>query len=677
MVTVLLYAQVPMSLETSDITSHLEPVAPSQALENLRLESQLHNQQTAQQGLISTALTEVTQFWNGTNNSDKELKRLESGIAGQLKAGNQAQADQLAQESGSAIEADSRALSTAGQIDQYGTALINSVGLFMPGKIGFAITGAAAALESYKPKEKASFSEKAIDVGLGISKAVGLKAAFVYAADNSWSLAGSAVGLGAASRIADVALNRATYLDDSTGQYSLSLGAVRTLDSATNTTALASDVASFLVARGAMGKLGLTTLGAGGENKLFSTIATAGIFGGSKAGTDEIVRQSKEGVFEPGQLGTRVLASAATNMLGAVIGGRAAAIESIKAPEAANVGATRFSAGEFTTKDIRSAGNNFPGSTSREYLMVGDKLPVSDLMSKSDQAFTLTRVRAVVGGVPAGPEQSLLIQHSGVSAPEAAKLAANADLIASCDPSELPLFLRSKHIIPSAQSLWLTQDGAGMLRFSNLFPSVLRAGESQPVALGPKTVSELLRSSQTPSYLEDTHDIAAIARAMEQFRTPVTYFTGGADSILFEMPDKNILKITDKPWDKSWGSRTIDTPSGKVQIDAPILAKPQTIRTTGSDFEDAAITYFVQQRLSTPVSTAALRSFDHLIEQDGTYKFWDNDFQMHGRNQLGEDPKTRRLYLLDYDAVRLPHLLPEKSDGHGPSITSILRRYDP
>ncbi|MBP9094653.1 hypothetical protein KBI23_26775, partial [bacterium] len=139
--------------------------------------------------------------------------------------------------------------------------------------------------------------------------------------------------------------------------------------------------------------------------------------------------------------------------------------------------------------------------------------------------------------------------------------------------------------------------------------------------------------------------------------------------IAFELPNRSILKITDRGWDPSWGSREIWTKDGMRQIDAPILQKPQTI-----DLPEALVTYFVQKRLVSPVAAKDVKLFDALIEKDAKFKFWDNDFKDHGRNQLGYDERSRQVYLIDYDAVRLPHLVPEQARGGGTSW--FPRRYD-
>lgn len=333
----------------------------NQALESLRHESQAHKQQNADRGLIGVAVTTVTEFWHGSAASAGKIDSLATEIAASIKAGDSKRTAALEKEAQTAILADQKALRAASQIDQYGSGLIKSVGLFMPGKYGYALTAATAALDTYKPGAQGakgttgegtaarpgertghSFLEQTVDMGLGVTKAVGLKASFAYAASHNWGIAGSAVGLGVASRVAEVTLNRSTY-ESTNGQYSAGLGASRIFAASTDTSALASDAISFVVARGALGKLNQS--GALVESKMLSSVVAGGIFGASKGSSDEVIRQVKAGVFEPGQFATHVAAGAATNMIGAAIGAKAGEIRALNPSGRAN-----FQAGESSVK---------------------------------------------------------------------------------------------------------------------------------------------------------------------------------------------------------------------------------------------------------------------------------------------------------------------------------------
>lgn len=730
----------------------------NQALESLRRESQAHKQQNADRGLIGVAVTTVTEFWHGSAASAGKIDSLATDIAASVKAHDSKRTADLEKEAQTAILADQKALRAASQIEQYGSGLIKSVGLFMPGKYGYALTAATAALDTYKPgaqstkstqgpqvtegvgkgtEDKAvestgrSFLEQTVDVGLGVTKAIGLKASFAYAASHNWGIAGSAVGLGVASRVAEVTLNRATY-ESGNGEYSAGLGASRIFAASTDTSALASDAISFVVARGALGKLNQS--GALVESKMLSTVVAGGIFGASKGSSDEVIRQVKAGVFEPGQFATHVAAGAATNMIGAAIGAKAGEIRALN-PSASN----NFKAGDSLVravdvlpkpKDIlvkpndilakaadgaiqhlepaaiNQAQRNFPGSTSREYKMVGTILPLAEMMAASKQAVALTRVREVKAGGELGPEQTLLVQHhdgvpissirtsigketiiapgisigsgresvsragkasdltadlaTGQRAGEAVakineRLASKADLIATCNPSCLPDFLKGKHILSSAQeTLWLTQIGDRLKFSTGLDRSASPTGTLQPVALGEKSVSSLLLDPNTRSMLrhKDTHDLGLYADVLRDFKIPAKrVIDGGADSVVIELSNNQILKVTNQTWNPTWGTRTFRDAQGvEHRFDARIIGTPKL-----TDGPYGPANFYIQERVTTPVSKASMDLFARKLDRDRRYSFWDRDESQLGYVDLGAGKKG--LVLIDYDAVRPPHLV--------------------
>lgn len=696
----------------------------NQALESLRHESQAHKQQNADRGLIGVAVTTVTEFWHGSAASAGKIDSLATEIAASIKAGDSKRTAALEKEAQTAILADQKALRAASQIDQYGSGLIKSVGLFMPGRYGYALTAATAALDTYKPGAQGakgtagtgegtaarpgertghSFLEQTVDMGLGVTKAVGLKASFAYAASHNWGIAGSAVGLGVASRVAEVTLNRSTY-ESTNGQYSAGLGASRIFAASTDTSALASDAISFVVARGALGKLNQS--GALVESKMLSSVVAGGIFGASKGSSDEVIRQVKAGVFEPGQFATHVAAGAATNMIGAAIGAKAGEIRALNPSGSANFQAGESSvkatsglvkpadvlakpadvlakAGDGTAQHlepaaINQAQRNFPGSTTREYKMVGTILPLAEMMAASKQAVAMTRVREVKAGGELGPEQTLLVQHHdggpltgkgsskensiGTSigtGRESAKinerLASKADLIATCNPACLPDFLRGKHILSSAQeTLWLTQIGDRLKFSTGLDRSASPSGTLQPVALGEKSVSSLLLDPNTRSMLrhKDTHDLGLYADVLRDFKIPAKrVIDGGADSVVIELSNSQILKVTNQTWNPTWGTRTFrDVQGVEHRFDARIIGTPKL-----TDGPYGPANFYIQERVTTPVSKASMDLFAQKLDRDRRYSFWDRDESQLGYVDLGGGKKG--LVLIDYDAVRPPHLV--------------------
>jgi hypothetical protein len=171
------------------------------------------------------------------------------------------------------------------------------------------------------------------------------------------------------------------------------------------------------------------------------------------------------------------------------------------------------------------------------------------------------------------------------------------------------------------------------------------------------TVSELLLERTVPVRLQDIHNVEAMALAMRHFKTRASKIVGGGgDCIVIQLETGNMLKITDKPWNHTWGEREIRTAQGVRQLDAKIIGTAQAI-----DLLNDEGTYYVQQCVDTTVKTADLKALNGMIEADGRFEFWDQTPIKHGLRQLGYEPAgngQRMLVVIDYDAVRQPHLVP-------------------
>jgi hypothetical protein len=647
-------------------TNQSAPVKPSEALELLRQDIAAHKDQTAHKSYLGSAVSTLASL--GRTDSLAPVEKLSNDLQEAIKKGDTATAGKLAADAKIVIAEDKKALHTDSLVTQYGTGMLKTAGLFIPSKLGYAVSGLAYALDQAKPGD--SLSNQAIDCGLGLTKGLALKGSFQYVGAMDLGIAAKAVSLGVSSRVTDMALARQTYADGN--GYSALTGLSRTVDASFNRTALASDVITFGLAHGALSGINRATGGALTSSPFWSTVATGGVFGVSSGSVNEITRQHQAGEsFDFQKVLTSAALTGVTDMIAAGPGGKMTSMRAAAMERQSTSDQTQASTEQ--TRIAPGLQRNFPGSTSREFQLVNGDQQVIEQLRNSPDKFVFAPVREVSLLGELGPKKNMLIQHLEAKEDGASTLAINrsvygiADLLATCNPKMLPEYLQSKHIIPSAESLWLTQDTSGRLRFSDAIPTDLKPNESQPLKLG-RTVSEMLLGPETPSHLEDTHDKSAMAQAMRHFKTPARYFNGGADSIAFELPDRNILKITDKGWDPTWGTREIWTPRGMKRIDAPMVQKPQTI-----DLRDASVTYFIQKRMLSPVTAKDLNVFDGQIERDGTYKFWDNDFKSHGKNQLGFDPQSRELYVIDYDSVRLPHLVPKDAEVGG--STWFASRY--
>lgn len=675
----------PNTLFDSALTANPSaPAKPSEALELLRQDIAAQRKQKDGQSYLGHAISAVTSL--GRPDTLTPVEKLNDQLNEAIQKGDTEASARLAAEARRLVTADKQSLNTDQMISHYGAELVKTAGLFIPGKPGYALSGAAYALDQAKPAD--SLSNQLIDGSLGLTKGIALKGSFDYLGAKDMAIALKGVSLGVSARVLDNALTRQTYTT-ADGRFDLADGLTKTFDSSFNKGALVSDVVTFGVAHKALGGINGVTGDALKKSPFWSTVATGAVFGVSAGSVQEINRQQTGEKFDIQKILTSAALTGITDMIAATPGAKMVSMQRQRAVslDETTVRKTEENVDSERSKVTPNIQRNFADSNSREFQLIGNGRNVIDQLRAAPGEPVMAAVREVSASGRLGPQRNLLIQHidaqpSGSSFVDGIKWGTfrGADLLASCNPELLPQSLRSKHIMPTAESVYLTQDQTGRLRFTDKEPTELKPGESQPVKLDKPmqrfemvgTVSDIMRNPNLPHYVEQIHDKTAIAKAMLHFKTPVRYFESGADNITFEMPDRSILKVTDRGWDPSWGSREVWTKNGPKLADALILRKPQTI-----ELPNTSVTYFVQKRLVSPVTTAQLRSFDRLIEEDGTFKFWDNDFRDHGRRQVGMDPETHELFLIDYDAMRLPHLVPKyAAESQESLIDRILDRYD-
>ncbi|MDZ4833093.1 MAG: hypothetical protein SGJ27_04760 [Candidatus Melainabacteria bacterium] len=324
---------------------------------------------------------------------------------------------------------------------------------------------------------------------------------------------------------------------------------------------------------------------------------------------------------------------------------------------------------------------SIPKTTSREFQIVGGDEAGLSRLSGSRSASAVVAVRELTPkGDPVGETKQLLVQHSDSRTPINSRLAATCDLIAACNPQALRGELKTKHIFPETNgSVYLTRL-ANRLSFNTERP--LGATTAGTIELGRMSVSDLLVLPSTADMLRTPRPLEKYAREMRHFKDPaLRVIDGGADSIVFELADGRILKMTDRPyrkdgqplWQPDWGHRTIQTPDGTYRFDARMLTKPTQI-----EVDREPIMYYIQERAQTPVSTKSLLKFHDKIDRDGTYVFWDGGVSSLGQAQLGyvNGPNGgRKLVLLDYDAVRKPHEVPAQTQSSGSGGDHWMSRY--
>lgn len=663
-----------------------QPDTPAEALSRSITD---HKRQLSEQTWMGAGLSYLTE---PIHQSSANLKKLE---ALQEKAA-QGSSPELDKEINRAIGEDRSSLKTQSEIEMYGGGMLQTAGLFMGSKKGLAYTALAFGLNTARPNDSAG--TQALDFTLGASKGAVTGLLFHNVMKSNTDVATKALTMGVENRFVDASLSRQTYINPETGKTDVGgafgrIGA-RTADPA----GLAMDVAVFGTGQALLQNQAIR--GAIQKNALSATMTTAGAFGFASGSGEEISKQIKSGEFDAAAIVTRGLLRGGTDAIASIPGGLNAS-RMAAAHRESSLGLTR---NQSVPIEARSANpehrisdatarlisekqptieKTWPANASREFQIVGGDVKGLDMLGQSRAAAAVVKVRELSNGQPIGDTKRMLVQHVDESTPLRSRLASTVDLVASCNPGMCGPNA-SKHLfgdLTGTSSVFLRRV-ADKISFSPDRMALGTAGGA-PIELGrTSTVSDLLLLPETKNLLRTPRPVELYAKEMKHFKDPARRVVdAGADSIVFELADGRILKMTDRPyrkdgqplWRPEWGSRTYETDSGVFRFDARMLTKPTEIQVNHEP-----IMYYIQERAQTPVSNRTLQEFHDNIARDGNYVFWDGGFSSLGHAQLGYVPTKnggKGVVLLDYDAVRKPGDVPPEAQVSPGSDNHWMSRY--
>lgn len=671
-----------------------QPDTPSEALSRTISD---HKRQLSEQTWMGAGLSYLTE---PIHQSGANLKKLESLQERAAKGSS----PELDKEITRAIGEDRSSLKTQSEIEMYGGGMLQTAGLFMGSKKGLAYTALAFGLNTARPND--SVGTQALDFTLGASKGAATGLLFHNVMSSKADVATKALTMGVGNRFVDASLSRQTYINPDNGKLDVG-GAVGRIGSRTADPAgLAMDVAVFGTGHALLQNQAIR--GAIQKNALSATMTTAGAFGFASGSGEEISKQIKTGEFDAAAIVTRGLLRGGTDAIASIPGGlnasRLAAahresslgltrnqplpIESRAANSEHRIGdATEHRISDATARLIAEKQpvieKTWPANASREFQIVGGDVKGLDMLGQSRAAAAVVKVRELSNGQPIGDTKRMLVQHVDESTPLRSRLASSVDLVASCNPGMCGPNA-SKHLFGdlSGTSSVFFRRVADRLSFSTDRMAV-GTGGGGAVELGrTSTVSDLLLLPETKNLLRTPRPVELYAKEMKHFKDPaVRVVDAGADSIVFELADGRILKMTDRPyrkdgqplWRPEWGSRTYETESGVFRFDARMLTKPTEIQVNHEP-----IMYYIQERAQTPVSNRTLQEFHDNIARDGKYVFWDGGFSSLGHAQLGYVPTKnggKGVVLLDYDAVRKPADVPPEAQVSPGSDNHWMSRY--
>ncbi len=716
--------------------AELRPVSePKESVkQNLSNEITAHKFRLDNQTYLDRGVSWLTDGFSGKSQSLERLKEL------QEKVGTGEPDKATEREIRRAIADDQSALATNAEITKYGSSMIQTAGLFVGGKKGVALSALTFAAGAAKPEDDGA--TRTVDMALGASKGVANRLLFgAIGKAASIDIPSKAFLMGGSSRLTESVLNRSTFVDND-GNVDVIGGTGRVFGAVLKPEAVVSDLVVFGGGQLAMSNSVVRDFAK--KSALSATMASASAFGLASGSAEEASRQySNNESFDLGKIVGRGILRGGTDAVasipGGLLGNRDAALRRSaslnlgfkpegsvassvdptrlaialgekprqyvngKAPDAMPTLLTRSTlelartgvlkgdgpATERPSAEPRAIhlGGRYEvvhpglGGQTREFRIVGENPVNLNEFRNSRGASALLDVREVApNGQPFGPTQRMLVQHVDADTKINSRLAQNCDLIASCNPQSLLGDVRAKHIFPDANGpVYLSQMLQNRIRFDSL-RAADTAGSAIP--LGAMSVSDLLRLPSTADIVRTPRPLDAYAREMKHFKDPaLRVIDGGADSIVLELADGRIMKMTDRPyrkdgqplWRPEWGFRTLETESGPVRFDARLLTKPTEIQVNHEP-----LLYYIQERARTPVSTKSLLQFHDKIDRDGNYVFWDGGVSSLGHTQLGyvKGPDgNRSLVLLDYDAVRKPADVPKDYKASNSGSDHWMNRY--
>ncbi|MBX9947582.1 MAG: hypothetical protein K2Y39_00330 [Candidatus Obscuribacterales bacterium] len=218
---------------------------------------------------------------------------------------------------GNAQEAVQRSLAARqAESDAYhiASSAAKTLGIFTPGKIGFAVTGAAFALDEIRPGNGHEF----LDGSLGVAKGIGMRTVLGRSAGAGDSVAVMSLKYGIGGRFIDSGLTRKNYVDES-GNLTLDSfgrGLVTVTKNTGNPVALTTDLATAGLTMGLV--KGAPNLFAGNT---FRSMTTMGFANGWASGmSQEAQSQLQSGKFSGERLAAYPLAFGLANSLAAAPG---------------------------------------------------------------------------------------------------------------------------------------------------------------------------------------------------------------------------------------------------------------------------------------------------------------------------------------------------------------------
>jgi poly(A) polymerase len=264
------------------------------SLNLLDLQIKRHQRIESSQSVLARVVKDASSLaWRGDDQSLASLEKLKTEVERSIKTGDANRLRALDKKVFEAIKSDQESLGLRRDINQYGTGFLKTMFLFSKGPVGAIGTVTTYGFDQMHSKDAAG--TQVADFFLGGLKGSGMKLAFEKIGGPGMGHVSKGALLGLSNSALEVGLTRESFLDRSTGRYSLSAGMDRVVQTTTDWKARGQDLAVFAMASGMFGLANHASRGALEQSKRLSTMAMGTSFGLAGGGSHELMRQREAG----------------------------------------------------------------------------------------------------------------------------------------------------------------------------------------------------------------------------------------------------------------------------------------------------------------------------------------------------------------------------------------------
>lgn len=192
---------------------------------------------------LASFVLSISEGFHGSKGAAQNLEGLKAKLDFSNLSGDAAGAGKLKGEIAAAIEKNQDSRKLAGSIANHSTGFIKSLGLFFPGRAGYALSMMSSAADASRPAD--SLVQQGGDFILGASKGAALKLSFDKIGASQMNLAAKALTMSYSNRLAELGLNSHSYVDQKTGKFSFAAGGEKIFSGMTDTQQLGTDLAAF------------------------------------------------------------------------------------------------------------------------------------------------------------------------------------------------------------------------------------------------------------------------------------------------------------------------------------------------------------------------------------------------------------------------------------------------